>query len=501
MLTVSVVSAATDATGVGQLRLLDASLMGTGIPVAQPEAGNPAWEINPAAVNQPPDLCTWISSLGTSTNFPNSVGSESSHANQVANLFFGGVAGVAPQVAHVENFEAGYFYQSRIRSKTPIAGMVVNQSFTFSGQQANADLDYDNYAARFNTLFVSGIGNGGGVNSPATAYNGLGVGAFGGATSVGPATDGRSKPDIVELASLTSYSTPLVAGAAVLLIQAGARGDGGANTAFSSTNSRAIKALLLNGAVKPNSWTNTFGAPLDTRYGAGVLNVLNAYRQLRGGKHSPLASVAIPVDHPHPPPDGTNNIPARRGWDLETVSSTAVRDGVNHYFVDLSAASNRLFTFTGTLVWQRAENETGINNLDLFLFDATDGTLVAASQSLVDNVEHIFVNDLPPRRYNVQVLKRGGMGQRVSNVETYALAFDFGPIEPARFSGTLVAGAQFQSHLTGEPYQNYVIEATANFIDWASVLTNRTSAQGAFDFTNGPLSMHAIRFHRAREVP
>jgi hypothetical protein len=408
---------------------------------------------------------------------------------------------VAPNVAHVENFEAGYFYDFRIQTQTAIPASVVNQSFIFVGQAANVDLDYDRYAARFNTLFVSGVGNGGNVSSPATCYNGIGVGAFGGASSAGPTTDGRSKPDIVAPASLTSYSTPLVAGAAAVLVQAGAREDGGAGTASASSNSRTIKALLLNGAQKPPGWTNTSAMPLDTRYGAGVLNILNAYRQLRGGKHSPAVSATIPLGDPHLPPDTTNNIPVRCGWDFNAISSRVSRDGVHHYFFDLSGASNRLFTFTGTLVWLREDNEIGINDLDLFLFDAATGALVGSSQSLVDNVEHLVVNSLPPGRYNVQVFKNGGLVKRIFDTETYALAFDFGPPEAARFSNAVVTGGQFQSRLTGEPNQNYVIQATTNLAEWVSILTNQTSAQGVLDFMDGPLTTTGVRFYRAREMP
>jgi hypothetical protein len=488
-----------DTIGLTQLRTLDSSLIGTGIPVAQAEAGDPAWEINPAAVAQPEALFTWTSATGTATNFPNAVGLESGHADQVGNILFGGLAGVAPGIAHVENLEANYFYNIRIQSQSAIQGRVVNQSFIFSGQTANVDLAYDHYAARFDTLFISGVGNGGSVNSPASCYNGIGVGAFGGASSVGPTSDGRSKPDLVAPASLTSYSTPLVAGAAAILLQAGAREDGSPGTASAATDSRTIKALLLNGAQKPAGWTNTSTRPLDTNYGAGVLNVLNAYRQLRGGRHSPAASISIGTGEPHPPSNSTNNIPSRRGWDFDTIQSSVIRDGVHHYFVDLSGTSNRLFTFTGTLVWQRAENEIGINDLDLFLFDAADGALVSASQSTVDNIEHIFVKDLPPKRYNLQVLKHGGLSQRLSNIETYALAFEFGPSEPARFSNTIVSNGQLQSRLTGEPNQNYIIQATSNFVDWISVVTNRTSAEGAFEFVDDWAAVSGPRFYRAAE--
>jgi hypothetical protein len=55
-----------------------------------------------------------------------------------------------------------------------------------------------------------------------------------------------------------------------------------------------VKALLLNGAIKPlyvtnpaDKWMHTDTAPLDTRYGAGVLNVFNSYKQLSAGRREP----------------------------------------------------------------------------------------------------------------------------------------------------------------------------------------------------------------------
>ena len=70
-------------------------------------------------------------------------------------------------------------------------------------------------------------------------------------------------------------------------MQAALRGDGGSDT-NSAADMRTIKALLLNGAIKPADWTNNPPSPLDTRYGAGVLNVFNSYEQLAGGKHGSL---------------------------------------------------------------------------------------------------------------------------------------------------------------------------------------------------------------------
>ena len=81
---------------------------------------------------------------------------------------------------------------------------------------------------------------------------------------------------------------------------------------------RTIKALLLNGAVKPQGWaanydcvvnstytsqtltylapSNITATPLDSRYGAGVVNALNPYENLAAGITSSAANGALSRD-------------------------------------------------------------------------------------------------------------------------------------------------------------------------------------------------------------
>jgi hypothetical protein len=476
-----------DQIGVTLLRAVTTNVNGTGVRVAQPEAGFDQvtnWEVNPGTVGRPPGFFTYISANGSTTNFPNSLSSESGHADAVAGIFYGISGGVATNVAHADNYDANYFVQihsigvSLVVSlpSTNINDPVVNQSFVFSGattgQQQAIDSAYDNYAAQFNTLFVSGIGNGGPVNPPATCYNGIGVGAYGGNSSVGPTPDnGRAKPDITAPASETSFSTPFVAGAAALLIQAGLRGDGGDTN--SAADIRTIKSLLLNGAIKPVDWTNSNSSPLDARYGAGVLNAFNSYEQLAGGKHGYIVSASVASGGAHQPTGATGTESVLSGWDFNTNSSSLTTDGVNHYYFNVTNnLSGSKFTATATLVWNRQQNKTGINNLDLFLYDAISSNLVACSTSLVDNVEHIWLPQLPQGRYDLQVWKQGGT--TVSASEPYALAWEF-------FSQSLaITNAEPNVALSWPVYPDgFLVESTTNLISpiWttnnpAPVVTN-----------------------------
>ena len=420
-----------DTMGGTLLHQVDPTLQGNGVIVGQPEADDGAtgqFEVNPSFVNQPTNFFTWISSVGTSTSFTNLVGIESGHADGVAKNFYGNSTGVAQQVAHVYNYDADYFFNNVVAAGASIPARVVNQSFVFStnGEQT-IDADYDDAAVQYGVLFVSGAGNGGNVFPAATCYNGIGVGVYPGSSSFGPTYDGRCKPDIVSPGSgVTSFSTPFVSGSAAVLIQAAARGDGGANTSAANDN-RTIKALLLNGAIKPAGWTNGVTSPLDARYGAGVLNVFNSWSQLKGGKHAFIESTSVASGSPHPPGANSSNESSLTGWDLNSIAPpNSLDDEINHYYFNVTGSNS--CTLTATLVWLRPHSSLlnptqGINNLNLFLYNTANNNLVLSSTSPVDNVEHLFLPTLPPGRYDLQV-EMNGAGE-VSPSETYALAFDF----------------------------------------------------------------------------
>ena len=421
-----------DTIGVTLLRQIDPALTGSGVRLAQAEApestNTPSpFEVNPSTVGQPSSLFTYISASGTATTYPNSVGSQSAHAGSVGGHFYGTSGGVATQATHVDNYEASYFYNNVVAPGVAISDPIVNQSFIFDSQATNVDQAYDNYSANRKTLFVSGVGNSGPVSSPATCFNGIGVGAYGGFSSIGPTTNGaRCKPDITAPAGATSFSTPYVAGAAAILLQAANRGDGGGNVSAAS-DLRTLKGLLLNGAIKPSGWTNGLRSPLDARYGAGILNVFNSWQQLSGGQHAFIESTSNPSGGPHPPGPNPNNEPALVGWDYNSIANTRsggiYQEQVNHYYFNLNTNSGDTFAVTATLVWNRQSGKSAVNDLNLFLYDAGNASLVTCSTSAVDNVEHVFLTALPKGRYDLQVQKNPA--SLVTASEAYAVAFEF----------------------------------------------------------------------------
>jgi len=452
----SVHAAILDTVGVTLLRQVVTNLDGTGIRVAQVESiayvnTPPPFEVDPnnAQVGLPASRFDYISSSGSTNGYPNNVGLYSSHATAVGGFCYGLAGGVATNVVHVDNYEANYFINNVIfdGSKPAIDAKIVNQSYIFGDittpQQISYDQQFDDYADLRQVLFISGVGNAdsnyynGAVNVPASCYNGIGVAAFGTVnSSVGPTVDnGRCKPDITapnEGAYLvTSYTTPLVSGSAALLRQAALRGAGG-NDTNSASDMRTLKALLLNGALKPVGWTNGPSTPLDARHGAGILNVFNSYMQLAGGQSTAIEQTTVSIGNPHPSGSSNSNITNWSGWSLASLSSTSTpppgKDTINHHYFNLTnPGSSGTFTATATLVWNRQNSQTAINDLDLFLYDTANSNLIAESISGVDNVEHLYIPSLPPGRYDLQVWKAGGSAAngRVTSSQTYALAWEF----------------------------------------------------------------------------
>jgi hypothetical protein len=417
-----------DTIGVTALRAVEPSLNGSGIYLNHPEgseSGTTQFEVDPSAVGQPASLFTWINDGATATTFPNSLGTKSDHAVGMATRLYSVNEGVVPKVSHVDNYLAWPFYSNVIAAGVAISGHIVNQSFATYGSPPDTVVGaaYDSYVARYGTIFSSGTGSGQAVRMPAAAYNVIGVGVSDATSSVNGTPDGRAKPDLSAPGLSTSASTTYVTGAAAMLLQAIARGDAGTNVSAAS-DARTMKALLMNGAAKPINWTHSTTMPVDATHGtgAGVLNVFISYRQMIGGQHRAIETTSVNTGSAHPPGSNHTNETVLSGWDFATITTTSTHDTVAHYYFNLPDDGGN-YGLAASLAWNRQLNQTSINNLDLFLYQTSDGALVAQSVSAVDNIEHIYMPSLPAGRYDLQVLKHGGPNV-VSDSETYALAFD-----------------------------------------------------------------------------
>jgi len=435
--------------GLTELRAIYPTLTGAGIIVAQIEAnlntsgtGAPEFEPNPGTNTNA--AFTFINgSLTTSVYNDLTTGAASSHAEQVGEYFYGAVTdsagapeGVAPGVTAVDVYFADSFSLSGI---TSFPAKVVNLSFAYDTATGGNDL-YDQLANQFNAVVVAAAGNGGAVTSPASAYNAIAVSSSTTLLSTGPAADGADKPDISAPGTATSFTAPIVSGAATLLVQAGTNGLPGWTAAekTDAVDFRTIKAILLNSARKPsdyftNAYAPTAAQPLSAEYGSGVVNIDAAVTELYAGEtqneysDQENSGTAIFTSLAGDP------VLAENGWSLGTLSNTVIgipgllntpdpQQDVQAYAVTLAAGKS----FDATLSWAATDSDT-IDHLELYAYDQATGALLASSTATLSSVQQI---NLTPAASEVvdlfAVLPDSGSSD---NSDVYALAYG-DPVAP-----------------------------------------------------------------------
>ncbi len=412
---------------------LIARLGGTGVPTG---AGVPVGQVEPLVGSglYGPDF-TNAAEYGDVTFMQQSGAAGLSwHANAVAYSYYGNLSSIAPGITLVYLWEANNFATtgylktgSAVSVLPPVApgGLrIFNNSWIGTFGSASLDNDANRRADfamnRDDTLFTTGLNNGAGAVPSLLnyQYNGLSVGRMDGDHSWGvvPAGydgPGRMKPEIVAPGSATSWSTPVVSSVASLLYETAITPPLSGNV--NARRNCTIKSVMMCGANHRPGWSNgapTSGPtrgitakPLDPVYGADLVNVNNAHWILTAGEQEGQTAV---------PPVATIG---PRGWDLRTVPGNTTfyyrfRITQPVATVSILAASNRIF---GTAI-----GAGSVANFNLTLYRADGTTLMpltgdgglpwfssgnVVSQSAVDNVEHLFVRDLQPGDYVVE-LKR-----------------------------------------------------------------------------------------------
>lgn len=248
------------------------------------------------------------------------------------------------------------------------------------------------------------------------AYYGGTTGSNAGGTDI---TAGSPYYFLVDAAG-TSFSSPVVAGGAALLVDVGLDQFAGNAAAI---DGRVIKAVLLNSAAKTAGWDNgqsslggviTTTQSLDYAVGAGSLDLAKAFAQYTGG----TADV---------PGLGGGSV-ASIGWDYGQVNEGQP----NWYNLGSADSGKRL---TATLAWfinrsfSPFQLDVQFANIDLEVWSLDESgspaALVAQSQSIYNNVEHLHF-DLPyASDYALRVLWAGevyDMGS-TANSESYGLAW------------------------------------------------------------------------------
>ena len=399
------------------------ALAGNSLPTA-PSNGLSQVEATEGSTNYEPNSASTLFA-GKTFNSKSGASGTSSHADHVARNFYAStsqVPGTCPIDLYNANDWLGAGYLNIGTTTAPKTESRAVQNHSWAGSSGNSTTDteigrrLDFAINRDGFVCPVGLYNQD-TNTPVHAqllcqtYNTISVGRDDGGHTKGLTTldgNGRRKPDIVAPSAApeyaTSWTTPMVSGAAALLYQKLVD----YSPSFSD-RPRVIKALLLASATKNTvpDWGNSSSSPLDDVYGAGELNIHHAYHALIAGKAT-AGSTRYGI----------------RGWASDSVSSSSSK---TYYFRIASGAPST--PFSAALTWHRVVTEnlligwgnlsSSLANLRLKLYQ-TDGTnlttLLATSDSSVDNVELIHQPSLVPGDYALRV-------ESSSSSTAYALAW------------------------------------------------------------------------------
>lgn len=391
----------------------------------------------------------------------------SAHATSVGRYFYG-TGSVANGIGYVDVYEANSWLQGDylrwyVSSGKPlsVSSRIGNHSWVGSTGNLAYDAEIlrrlDWVVERDEFIQLAGVRNNTGANRNllSGAYNVLAVGRTDGLHGTGssqldntaypndtPATvyvAGRTRPEIVAPRGTTSAATPVVAAAAALLVETAQANPGlsrysktnrAGDTIYSAEYSETIKAALLAGAdrfTRNTSITanitdyrvdpaNRTANGLDSRFGAGQLNIYNSYHIIAAGEQDSSE-------------DGGGNI-AAYGFDYDDAfgGGSASNSVASYYFSTDTAAA----IVSASLVWNIAITEgNGVNfdgtatlyDLNLELYDVTGGgrVLLASSSSTIDNSENIWSSLPVGRNYLLEVTPVGNFSWH------YALAWNIAP--------------------------------------------------------------------------
>ncbi|TVQ57311.1 MAG: hypothetical protein EA377_00990 [Phycisphaerales bacterium] len=374
----------------------------------------------------------------------------SGHATTVARNFFGSEISLSPGIPTAHVWETNNWLQAgglRVGQGigapplTPPAGMrILNNSWIGDADNFNNEIirRADFLAQRDNVFFSIGINNSNNqLPLLSHMYNGLSVGILSGNHATGDTIGGidgagRMKPEIVAPGNLTSWAAPLVGGAAALMIETAETDPVLSGNITDATRIDVLRAVILAGADHFDGWTNnpeTSGPqrgvtdrPLDEVFGAGALNVDRSHRILTGD--------VVAGD--------TQSLPAtaagHAGWGLATMNagqSRYWRFDVPEFAEEVSIISTWTRTFGANYNLPQTQNV----NLQLWRVDDAGQltTLIGpagepyfaggnvASQSTLNNVEHLYITGLEPGEYVLEANRADAFsGQR-----TVALAWLF----------------------------------------------------------------------------
>ncbi|MBN1105297.1 MAG: hypothetical protein JXL84_17930 [Deltaproteobacteria bacterium] len=377
----------------------------------------------------------------------------SGHATTVGTLFYGNTSSLASGVTGIDCYDANHFLGSGslhfgyskqpgytfLSSHKSSPSRVANHSWVGSTKLPDYDSDI---LRRLDFLvetdeFIQIVAPDNATsNKPLliSAFNSILVGRSDGTHQRGSVavdsiyTAGRVKPDVVVPHSPTSYTAPLGASAAAILVQAGkgpalstdpvqpytTNRDG--MQIRNAERSEVVKAALMAGASRRprNAGVTDYRlnpddqSPngLDKRFGAGQVNVYHSYHIIAAGEQNSVEDY----------PAGQGNI-GWYGFDFDPYfgGNAGSNSTASFYF---TADENHRMLYASLVwnidihggTWNNWNGTATLHNLDLFLQDVTDPQnprLVAGSTGTGDNTENLWVPLAPARKYRLQVAGQG----------------------------------------------------------------------------------------------
>jgi hypothetical protein len=414
---------------------------GTGVTVTQIEASLVAYGQSGYPLYAP-DL-TNPAFAGKSFYFPGTASTAaSSHATGVGVIYYGS-ASMAYGVTQIVSYEADAWLQDNaVDTVSPpyLGARIANDSWV-GASDTPADSSVllrvaDRLVADEALMQVVAMPYSSGNPLLAGGFNVIAVGETAATNFLGSdALDslyvaGRARPDLVAPLSTTSDATPLVAAAAAMLVETGHNAGStlssgssfvtGVGTVYDAELPVTIRAALMAGADRATQNQSTsanvsgYGTQgyltrngLDTRYGAGQLDVLKSYEVIAGGEH-------------HSRETGGSGTIGTQGFDVAATFGGGA--GSNNTATYLFVAGTNA-TFTASLVWNVAITNDGtlqasLHRLTLTLLDTTTQQVESAASS-IDNSQHLWVNLTSGHHYELLV----NVGESDDFTVGYALAW------------------------------------------------------------------------------
>ncbi|MBI1367308.1 MAG: hypothetical protein GC162_01500 [Planctomycetes bacterium] len=429
-----------DFTGFTDLKALlgPATPNGAGVKVAQVEAPVSSGAYAPYDPASVPAAFT-----GKTLTLKDGSAGVSSHAANVASIFYGNGSAVASGITLIDAFNANNWLDaSFLRTSFGLKPLttdarIANHSWV-GGSGASADtlaavlsrvdwiVQVDDY------IQVAGMNNGGAqADLLADSYNAILVGCTNASHAAGTTavnsfyTAGRTRPDLVGPSSATSFATPMVSSTAAMLVGMAHDNPSLSQSRFhrnrlnaviyDGETSEVVKAVLMAGADRrtfnkvydgntaditayrdTTAHQTTNG--LDSRYGAGQVDAFHSYMIEAAGEKDSTQ-------------DGGTGVMGAYGWDYDNAFGGASgANSVATYTFTTKPGQNLLTT---TLVWNAmiaggsgiAFNTTGtLYHMDLAVYDLTNlNTPIVFSASDLDNTQNIQTRLANNHTYQLRV--------------------------------------------------------------------------------------------------